>query len=438
MLDMGLQNYVDWHVKPVMRIRDGYGYRVVLKYLDGTEKTQQRAGFHTKREANAARDKTIAELYSGSYVTYANVTVKEFLDYWLEEDIAKRVGSDSTLYNFRGIAKNHIIPMIGKKKMVEVTRGDVQKLYNAKAEYSVSVARVLKTVMNLSFQYAVTMKVITTNPAAGINLPKTVEKKKYHQRTINTQKTLTLEQIFLILEKSKDSPIHMQVLFNVLMGLRRSEIIGLKYEDIDYFNRTMTIQRQLGKPLGAKKEDYAAKTLTKQEIKVKTESSNRVVPIPDYVFEAILKEKEQYEKHKNRRKREFQDLGYICCSAYGRPRSKGYHVQHYKKLLRENNLPDIRWHDLRATFCTLLLKNNFNPKAVSKLMGHTKEIITLDVYGDNKGLAGEEFPELLEYMEEVLPEKQEEEDKAMGLADVVIDVLEYYGEAAENDKKERN
>jgi len=62
MLDMGLQNYVDWHVKPVMRIRDGYGYRVVLKYLDGTEKTQQRAGFHTKREANAARDKTIAEL----------------------------------------------------------------------------------------------------------------------------------------------------------------------------------------------------------------------------------------------------------------------------------------------------------------------------------------------------------------------------------------
>lgn len=222
------------------------------------------------------------------------------------------------------------------------------------------------------------------------------------------------------------------------MGALFNGIIGVKYEDVNYMNRTLTIQRQLGKPLGAKKEEYAAKTLTKQEIKVKTESSNRVVPIPDYVFEAILKEKEQYEKHKSRRKREFQDLGYICCSAYGRPRSKGYHVQHYKKLLKENNLPDIRWHDLRATFCTLLLKNNFNPKAVSKLMGHTKEIITLDVYGDNKVLAGEEFPELLEYMEEVLPEKQKEEDKAMGLADVVIDVSEYYGETAENDKKERN
>lgn len=87
----------------------------------------------------------------------------------------------------------------------------------------------------------------------------------------------------------------MQVLFNVLMGLRRSEIIGVKYEDVDYRNRTLMIQRQLGKPLGAKKEEYAAKTLTKQEIKVKTESSNRVVPIPDYVFEAILAEYKEAE-----------------------------------------------------------------------------------------------------------------------------------------------
>ena len=50
------------------------------------------------------------------------------------------------------------------------------------------------------------------------------------------------------------------------------------------------------------------------------------------------------------------------------------------------DLPDIHWHDLRATFCTLLLKNDFNPKAVSQLMGHAKEIITMDVYGDNSNI----------------------------------------------------
>lgn len=62
------------------------------------------------------------------------------------------------------------------------------------------------------------------------------------------------------------------------------------------------------------------------------------------------------------------------------------HWTHYKKLLRENGLPDIRWHDLRSTFCTVLLKNNFNPKAVSKFMGHAKENITIEYMGISQKL----------------------------------------------------
>ena len=129
-----------------------------------------------------------------------------------------------------------------------------------------------------------------------------MQKSGYHTRNIDTSKTLTLDQINLLIEKSKDTKIYLMVLMNVLMGLRCSEIIAVKYSDVDY----------------------------------------------------------------------------ICCSTYGRPRSKNYHWQHYKKLLADNGLPDIRWHDLRSTYCTLLLKNNYSPKAVSKLMGHAKEIITMD------------------------------------------------------------
>jgi integrase len=146
----------------------------------------------------------------------------------------------------------------------------------------------------------------------------------------------------------------MQVLFNVLMGLRCSEIIAVKYSDIDYINRTLKIQRQLG-----------------------------------------------------------------------RPRSKNYHWTHYKKLLAENGLPDIRWHDLRSTYCTLLLKNNHNPKAVSKLMGHAKEIITMDVYGDNKEMTAECIPELEAFMEEVMPRQAEQVRFREDLLDIEIDVREY-------------
>ena len=116
-----------------------------------------------------------------------------------------------------------------------------------------------------------------------------------------------------------------------------------------------------------------------------------------------MEERVKYQRNKSRRSKGFQDLDYICCSTYGRPRSKNFHWKHYKKLLKDSNLPDIRWHDLRSTFCTLLLKNDFNPKAVSKLMGHSKEIITVDVYGDNREIIAEKITALEEFIREVAP-----------------------------------
>ena len=233
--------------------------------------------------------------------------------------------------------------------MVDINKGDIQKLYNDIADYSVSVAKQVKSIMNISFDFAVEKKVIPTNPATGVNLPKNkVQISGYHTRNIDTSKTLTLDQINLLIEKSKDTKIYLMVLMNVLMGLRCSEIIAVKYSDVDY----------------------------------------------------------------------------ICCSTYGRPRSKNYHWQHYKKLLADNGLPDIRWHDLRSTYCTLLLKNNYSPKAVSKLMGHAKEIITMDVYGDNRNLIAMSVPELEAFVDEVIPAEKIVRFREE-LLDIEIDVSEY-------------
>ena len=120
-----------------------------------------------------------------------------------------------------------------------------------------------------------------------------------------------------------------------------------------------------------------------------------------------MEERKKYEKWRSRRKAVFHDDGYICCSSYsGKPRSKDFHWRHYKELLKKTGLPDIRWHDLRSTYCTLLLSKDFNPKAVSKLMGHAKELITMDVYGDNKEIIADAvcdpmdvFPDVDKYYE---------------------------------------
>ena len=253
-------------------------------------------------------------------------------------------------------------------------------------------------------------------------MPKTVASKPYHTRSIDTTKTLNMEQIVVLIEESKDTPIHMQILFNVLMGLRRQEINAVKYSDIDYINRTLSVERQLGKKLSREPKSVDERPTTKNELPLKTLSSRRELPIPDYVFEAILEERKKYERNRSRRRTQFLDADYICCSNYGKPRSKDFHWRHYKELLRKAGLPDIRWHDLRSTYCTLLLKSNFNPKAVSKLMGHAKEFITMDVYGDNANIIPEEIPELLSYMDEVMPKKAD--NGGRDVLETVIDLDE--------------
>lgn len=334
----------------------------------------------------------MGEPANGSYVVNDNIKVKEFLDYWLEYDIRKRAQSSNTYDSYSSIVRNHINPVLGNKKLTGVNKGDVQRLYKDRAEYS-----------------------------------KSVESKPYHTRDIDTAKTLNMEQVLALLEAGRDTPIHMQVLFNVLMGLGRQEINAVKYSDVDYVNRTLTVGRQLGKEPDREPGSMDAGARTKRELPLKTPSSYRVLPIPDYVFEAILEERKKYERWRRRRQSIFHDDGYICCSSYsGKSRSKDFHWRHYKELLKKTGLPDIRWHDLRSTYCTLLLKKNFT---VSRLMGHTKELITMDVYGDNANIIPEEIPELLSYMDDVMPGKEKNEtangDNQADVSGIVVDMDEF-------------
>ena len=87
-------------------------------------------------------------------------------------------------------------------------------------------------------------------------------------------------------------------------------------------------------------------------------------------------------------------------------------------MLRECNLPDIRFHDLRATYSTVLLKNDFSSKAISKLMGHATDIITVDIYGDNEEIIADCVDELNSFIEEVRPNK--DGDKNGDNSDILV------------------
>ena len=204
-------------------------------------------------------------------------------------------------------------------------------------------------------------------------------------------------------ETHKETRIYLYILFGAVMGLRKSEIRGLKYSDIDYSRQTIHIKRQLGKDLSKGQSKLQPKTKTKQEIGLKTRSSDRELDIPDIVFNAIIEERKMYEVNRSRRSTTFQDLDYICCSSYGRPRSATYASSQYKALLRNNGLPDIRFHDLRHTYASMLLSEELSVKAVSNTLGNAKSIVTVDVYGDKARIIGDGTDAMRPTLEYVLP-----------------------------------
>lgn len=406
------RQYIDFKVYSVTTIKNKYGFRIVLIYENQRDRTIQRAGYKTKREANRARDMVVTELNTGTFVVNDNVNVSDFFSYWLEKVMKPSRLTSNSYDSYKNIVYNHIIPsFLGNLKMIRVNRSHIQKFYNEKAEKSHNIVKLCKVVMNTAFKYALEKNIVKVNVIENVDLPKNVKKNEYRTIKIDIKKTLNEEQIKLLIEKSKSTPIYLQVMFAVLMGLRKQEINGLKYTDIDYIHRTIKIQRQLGKKANVDNSEIKLGEYTKQEIPVKTFSSNRELEIPDLVFEAILEERKKYEKNKRRRMNDksnpFKDYGYICCSTYGNPRSKSFHFKYWKQLLKDCDLPDIRFHDLRATYCTLLLKNNFNSKAVANLMGHSTDIISVDEYGDNQEIISDCLDELEPFIKLVKPDEEE-------------------------------
>lgn len=407
------KHYIDFKVYAVTSIKKGYGFRIVLIYGEDDEITTQRAGFKTKKDANAARNIVITNLNNGTFVIYDKVNVEDYFTYWLEKVMRPNITDDS-YGSYKNVVYNYIIPKMAKVKLITLNNGRIKKLYSDVADKSHSVAKLCKCVMKTALAYALENNLVSYNAAEDVDLPKEIKTNEYRTIKIDSKKTLNVDQIRLLIEKAKDTPIYLQVMFAVLMGLRKQEINGLKYEDVDYIHRTLKISRQLGRKANTDNSELNLGEYTKQEIDVKSFSSHRKLDIPDILFEAILEERKKYERNRSRRINDkttpFKDYGFICCSTYGNPRSKNFHFDYWKQLLKDCGLPNIRFHDLRASYSTLLIKYNFNLKAISKLMGHATEIITVDVYGDNEEIISDCVDELEPFIERVIPTDNVESD----------------------------
>lgn len=401
------KTYIDYKLYSVIKLKDKYGFRIKLFFNDGTENMIQIGGFAKKNQATIERDKVASQLINHTFVIQPKIKFEVYIRYWLDKEIKPK--KYNTYMSYRNVVENYAIPFLGNLNLIQINMGHIQKFYNDTANKFKSVARLAKVVMETAMEYAKGKNLIEVNPTTNVALPKTIEKKAYKTVIIKEEQVLNIEQIKTLIEASKSTPIYLQVLFAVLMGLRKQEINALKYTDIDFVNRKLYLRLQLGRKTTDTIDDCPRKMLTKQEIKLKSYNSERILDIPDMVFEAILNEKQKYERNRHKRINDktnpFYDHKYICCSTYGKPRSKDFHRRYYLNLLKDNDLPNIGFHDLRHTYTTLLLANNYDLKAVSELLGHASTIITSNVYFDKNRLVIDCTNELNSYIDRVKPKE---------------------------------
>lgn len=378
-----------WEVSKISKNNRGYRFEITFTFQYESQ-SRWKGEFDTLKDAETERDKVIAAFYNNNFIMDDTISVSEFYLHWLEEVKHPHL-KDNSYISYRNCVYNYIMPYWKGKTICQIDRKSVETLLFVTAERSYSVAKNLKALITNSMKYALENHFISTDPSTGIRLKSKKTLVSGHQQAVYSQ-----WQMRQLLICSKGTSLYLPILFAALLGLRMGEIIGLKYSDVNYMRKTIHIQRQLR----AAPKSSGDIPRIKQEVSTKTPAGDRALKLPQIVLEAVMEERTRYEILRDRRKKAFQDLDFICCSSYGNPRSKNYFWEPFKDLLKSHGFPDIKWHGLRHSYTTLLLKENCSLREVSRSLGHTKASFTADVYADMAIIIRGIIPDVDQYLPE--------------------------------------
>lgn len=209
---------------------------------------------------------------------------------------------------------------------------------------------------------AVRQSMISFNPVKRIDLPKKV---KY-----TGAKHFNEEQIECLLNYSKGDPLEIVILLTVFYGLRKCETLGLKWDAIDFENNTITIKHTVVR---------ISKEIHKQD-STKNDSSYATIPLPDMIKKELKKWRAKQLEHKIMQPNDYIDEGYVCTRIDGSLIMPDYVSRYFKLLLKKNNLPLIRFHDLRHSAASYLKYLRFDLKDIQTWLRHKDIQTTMNIY----------------------------------------------------------
>ena len=354
--------------------KKGY-YYAVLNYKDYTGKRKSKwvsTGLPVKGNKRRA-EKILADI-KRDFVPEepkrieANMLFSDYMESWL--NIIKGSVAVPTYSSYSEIVNKNIIPYFRERKITlqGLTAKDIQAFYLHELQ-RVSASTVIHYHANIhkALKYAVKIDLIEVNPADKVERPK---RKQYVGSFYDA------DEINALFEAAKGTKLELPILFGAFYGLRRSEAVGLKWDAIDFEENTIVIRHTVTQcKVDGKKVIVASDT-------TKTKSSRRTLPLVPFVKERLLALKEEQEENRRLCGRSYikEYLGYVCVNEIGDLIKPGYVTRSFSKLLQANGFRHIRFHDLRHSCASLLLKNGVPMKQIQEWLGHSDFSTTANIY----------------------------------------------------------
>ncbi len=317
----------------------------------------------TRKEVQEKLKVALRELEQGTLVTGPQQTVAQYLHEWLM--VHKQVIRPRSYERYEAIVRLHLVPMLGKLPLQKLTGQHLQRLYAEKLESGLSSTTVsaIHSMLHTALDDAIKLGILTRNVCEAVSPPRKVHKE---------MKPLNPEQVRQLLEAAKGHPQEALFILALATGMRRGELLGLKWQDINFVQGVLQVQRALTRmPTG----------LGYKETEPKTRKSRRSIVLTAFAVEALKKHQARQLELKKAAGDAWEEHDYVFCNAAGRHLHPGHDVlEELKKLLKKVGLPDVRFHDLRHSTATLLLSKGVHPKVVQEILGHSEISMTLDTY----------------------------------------------------------
>lgn len=296
----------------------------------------------TRTEVAAKLTKALSDGESGLIFDAGNQTVGEYLERWLEDSVKGSV-KPRTHESYGWLVRKHIIPEIGRVKLASLNPAHLQRLYHSRMESGLS-ARYIHAAMHRALKQALRWGLVPRNACEAVDPPKPQKKEIT---------PLSRDEARRLLEAVRDDRLEAFYVLAIHCGLRRGELLGLRWEDVDLDAATLQVRRILS----------TAKTGPRFAAP-KTAKSRRTVRLNRPAVEALQRHHGRQFEESTILADEWQDYGLVFATTNGAPMDPSNLIaRSFKPLLRNAGLPNIRFHDLRHTCATLLL-GGVHPKLV--------------------------------------------------------------------------